>query len=324
MKIRILVLAILLGAGLSAYFFWPRTQSDGELVLYGNVDIREVQLGFRVAGRLQAMHFEEGDPVSAGALLAELDSGPLQDDLALASARVDEAAARLSSLRTGSRPQEILLAQARVAEAESALDNARQEYERQKELIAKNLGSRQLLDAAVAQRDQASARLKASRETLALSVEGPRSEDIKAAEASLAGARAQFELAQSRLEDTRLLAPNNGVVLTRVREPGSIVGVGVPVYAISLTDTVYVRAYVDEPSLGRVVPGAQVTVTSDSSGKAYTGQIGFVSPRAEFTPKSVESPELRTDLVYRLRIVISDADEFLRQGMPVTIQAGPG
>ena len=270
------------------------------------------------------MKFEEGDAVSAGAVLATLDSKPQQDGLALAEAKVSEATARLAVLRTGSRPQEIEQARARVVEAEAALKNAEQEYRRQREVTDKGLSSQGLLDNAVAQRDETSARLAASREALALAIEGARAEDILAAEAALAGAQAQREQAATQLEDTQLKAPSNGIVLTRVREPGAIVAAGAPVYTVSLTDTVYVRAYVDEPQLGKVVPGATLTVTTDSSDRVYTGQVGFVSPRAEFTPKSVETPELRTDLVYRLRIVIPDADDGLRQGMPVTITFPPG
>ena len=89
---------------------------------------------------------------------------------------------------------------------------------------------------------------------------------------------------------------------------------------LNMDDVVYVRAYVDEPDLGKVSPGARVTVTSDSTDRVYEGQVGFVSPRAEFTPKSVETPELRTDLVYRLRIIIREPDDALRQGMPVTVR----
>ncbi len=107
--------------------------------------------------------------------------------------------------------------------------------------------------------------------------------------------------------------------MTRSREPGAMLGVGAPVYTVSLAHNVYIRAYVDEPSLGLAVPGASVTIATDTLGKEYRGQIGFVSPRAEFTPKSVETPALRSDLVYRLRIVVTNADEFLRQGMPVTV-----
>lgn len=322
-KRLVILLVLLLAGGFAAWTRWPGNGSDGALVLYGNVDIREVQLGFRVGGRLERMNFEEGDAVTAGTLLATLDSKPLRDGLGLAEARVAEARARLAALRTGSRPQEIEQARARVSEAGAALKNAEQEYQRQRELTGKGLSSQGLLDNALAQRDEASARLAASREALALAVEGARDEDIAAAEAALAGAQAQREQAATQLQDTELQAPSNGVVLTRVREPGAIVSAGMPVYTLSLVDTVYVRAYVDEPRLGKVVPGARLLVTTDTSGKQYTGQVGFVSPRAEFTPKSVETPELRTDLVYRLRIVITDADDGLRQGMPVTITPAP-
>ena len=320
----VIVLLLLLAGGFAAWTLRPGNGSDGALVLYGNVDIREVQLGFRVGGRLEQMNFEEGDAVTAGTVLATLDSKPSRDGLAIAEAKVAEAQARLALLRTGSRPQEIEQARARVTEAGAALKNAEQEYLRQREMTGKGLSSQGLLDNALAQRDEASARLAASREALALAIEGARAEDIAAAEAALAGAQAQREQAATQLQDTELQAPNNGVVLTRVREPGAIVSAGMPVYTLSLTDTVYVRAYVDEARLGRVVPGAKMLVTTDTSVKQYTGQVGFVSPRAEFTPKSVETPELRTDLVYRLRIVITDADDELRQGMPVTITLAPG
>ena len=107
--------------------------------------------------------------------------------------------------------------------------------------------------------------------------------------------------------------------MTRSREPGAMLSIGAPVYTLSLAQSVYIRAYVDESSLGLAVPGASVKIVTDTQGKEYTGQIGFVSPRAEFTPKSVETPTQRSDLVYRLRIVVTNADEYLRQGMPVTV-----
>jgi len=323
MKKRILILLLLAAAGFAAfatYRFWPGEAGREGLTLYGNVDIREVQLGFRVPGRLEEMRFEEGDAVTAGTLLATLDQRPQRDALAVAEARVAEARARLAELRAGSRPQEIEQARARVDEAQAALQNAEKEYKRQRELTLQNLSSQGLLDNALAQRDAGAARLAAAREALGLAVEGARAEDITAAEAALAGAIALRDQAATQLEDTQLVAPNNGIILTRVREPGAILAAGAPVYTLSLTDTIYVRAYVEEPHLGQVAPGARVTITTDSAGTQYTGQVGFISPRAEFTPKSVETPELRTDLVYRLRIVVPDADEGLRQGMPVTIR----
>jgi HlyD family secretion protein len=319
MKVRLLILVVLLAGGSAAWYLWPRDGQDGLLRLYGNVDIREVQLGFRVAGRLQAMQFEEGDAVAAGELMASLDPQPMQEALALADARVDQAQAQLTLLRKGSRPQEIQQAVAQVQEVRAALENANREYQRQKDLTDSGLSTQGLLDAAVAQRDELRARLQARQEALAIAREGARVEEIAAAESALAAAQAQRDQAQTALADSRLVAPNKGIILTRVREPGAVLAAGSPVYTLSLTDTVFVRAYVDESRLGQVVPGTQVVVTSDSSTTRYTGQVGFVSPKAEFTPKTVETPELRTDLVYRLRIIITDPDEALRQGMPVTV-----
>jgi HlyD family secretion protein len=318
---RVLIL-LLLGAGAGGYWWFQQggNRQDGELTLYGNVDIREVQMGFRVGGRLQAMHFEEGDSVNAGDLLAVLDAQPLLESLAVTEAGVLQAQARLDRANTGSRPQEIQQADARVTEAEAALENAVRELARQREMFDKGLSSKRSLDTAIAQHDQHQARLAANREALALAVEGFRKEDIAEAQAALNATMAQRDQAQTQVDDARLYAPSAGIIQTRAREPGAMLAVGAPVYNLTLNDKVYVRAYVDESRLGALAPGTQVHVLSDSSAKRYLGQVGFVSPRAEFTPKTVETPALRTDLVYRLRIVVEDADLRLLQGMPVTVE----
>jgi HlyD family secretion protein len=318
-RLILFIILALFGGGYYAWSQWRQGEGNGALTLYGNVDIREVQLGFRVAGRLQEMHAEEGDPVAAGTLLARLENTPFTEALAVADARVSEAAARLLLVNTGLRPQEIQQAREGVNEAQAAFDNAKNNLHRQKELVASKIGTQRLLDDAGAHFDQTSARLAASKEALGLALEGSRQEGIAAAEAGLAGAQAQRAQFNTQLNDTNLYSPSAGVVMTRAREPGAMLAVGSPVYTVSLVDKVYIRAYVDEPSLGLAVPGASVTITTDTLGKEYQGKIGFVSPRAEFTPKSVETPALRSDLVYRLRIVVSNADKFLRQGMPVTV-----
>ena len=321
MKKTLPLLIILVAVGVAGWWFgpWRGVDDSSGLTLYGNVDIREVKLGFRVGGRLEQMYVEEGDRVAAGDLLASLESTPQRQALAVARAQVLEVSAQLNLLRQGSRPQEVEQAQARVLEAEAAWENAQQELQRQSELLEKNMSSRRVVDNALSRRDQSAARLRQARQALALAEEGFRAEDIAAAEAALAGATARREQAQTALDDTQLFAPNAGFIMTRVHEPGAMLGVGAPVYTLSLMDKVYVRAYVDEPRLGQVRPGTRVSVTTDGAGRSYSGQVGFVSPRAEFTPKSVETVELRTDLVYRLRIVVTDADAGLRQGMPVTV-----
>jgi len=307
--------AVAVGAGLRLV----RQQDTGGLTLYGNVDIREVELAFRIGGRLQTVNYEEGDTVSAGDAVAQIDAEPYSEALAVAQARVAQARANLAKLEAGSRPQEVARARAAVNQAQAAYDNAERELRRQSELLETGASSQRIVDAARTGRDETAAGLAAARENLALAEEGFRAEDIAAARADLAAATAQAELSSTQLEDTKLVAPSAGTLIARLREPGSMLSAGAPVYSLSLRDPVYVRAYVDEPNLGKLAPGMPVTITTDSSEQAYSGQIGFISPRAEFTPRSVETTTLRTDLVYRLRIVVPDADEGLRQGMPVTV-----
>ncbi|HNS00005.1 MAG TPA: secretion protein HlyD [Planctomycetota bacterium] len=301
---------------------------EGALRLYGNVDIREVQLAFRQPGRIARMAFDEGDRVSAGQSMAALDAQPYQEALAVAEAQVQLARAELEKLRRGLRPQEIdqareVLNQARALAAEAELD-----FQRQSGLLDSGASSRRTVDAARAAHERAAAGVKAAEAALSQAAEGFRREDIAAGEARLAAAEAARAQAATALADTELLAPSAGTVIARVREPGSMVASQSAVYSLSLDTPVYVRAYVGEPDLGRVAPGMPVRVRSDSSQRVYRGRVGFVSPRAEFTPKTVETADLRTDLVYRLRIVVEDADEALRQGMPVTIDveapAAPG
>ena len=321
-KSKVALGVILLAAAGGGGWYWlegHKQQADIALTLYGNVDIREVELGFRVPGRLTDVLVDEGDGVTKGQRLAVIDGEPYRQGVALTEARVQLAQANLAKFEKGSRPQEVQQAQARVDEAQAAYDNAQREYNRQLGMFKTRSTSETARDAAQARRDQTAAALAAQREALALASEGFRSEEVNASRAEFAAAVAQRSQAETQLADTELLSPSDGTVLTRVREPGSIVAIGATVYSLSLRNPVYVRAYVAEPDLGKLAPGTAVEVATDSSDKRYHGRIGFISPRAEFTPKSVETAELRTDLVYRLRIVVADGDEGLRQGMPVTV-----
>lgn len=325
-RILIVAIAVLLASGVSALWLLRTGGNEEMLRLYGNVDIREVQLAFRQPGRVVRMAFDEGDSVEAGARMAMLDPQPYREALAAAEAAVQVAEADLAKMRRGLRPQEITQAREALNHALAAASEAERNFRRQDSLLASGASSQRSVDAARSARDQAVAAAKSAKAALSQASEGFRREDIAAAEARVAAAQAAQAQAATALADTELLAPGSGTVIARIREPGSMVGSQSAVYSLSLDKPVYVRAYVGEPDLGRIAPGTPVRVTSDSSDKVYRGQIGFISPRAEFTPKSVETADLRTDLVYRLRIVVDDADAALRQGMPVTIEAdaGPG
>jgi HlyD family secretion protein len=322
--IRILLaLAVVAGiAGFAYWFYWlrPEETRNARLVLYGNVDIRQVDLGFRVAGRSAEMRFEEGDVVTAGQVMAVLDKRPFEDDVRLAEADVAAQTATLEKYEAGSRPAEIAQARALVAERKATLDNAVLVLKRQEELVKRGNVSQQAYDNALAQKNEVQAQLQSARAALELAVEGFRKEDIAAARANLQMAEARLASAETNLADTAIAAPADGVILTRIQEPGAIVAAGAPVYTLSLRNPVWVRAYVREPDLGRVHPGMRALVTTDTAPQhPYHGHIGFISPVAEFTPKTVETTALRTDLVYRLRVIVDDPDESLRQGMPVTV-----
>lgn len=314
----LLVVAVLLIAGISWWVLHDRGDDDA-LRLYGNVDIRAVELAFRQPGRIASMAFDEGDTVAVGEVMAQLDPAPYEHQLAAIQAELDAADADLAKLRSGSRPQEIVQANEAVRQAQAGLREMQADFRRQDSLLASGASSQRSVDVARTARDQAVAAVASAKATLSLVNDGFRSEDISASQARAAAAEAALAQARTALADTKLTAPSDATVLSRVREPGSMVASSSTVYSLSLRDPVYVRAYVSEPQLGRIAPGTSVRVYTDSSTKTYHGQIGFISPRAEFTPKSVETTDLRTDLVYRLRVVVSDADDGLRQGMPVTV-----
>jgi len=323
-KVFLLGIVALVAAGIFGYRYWQQQRSvnGGDvLTLYGNVDIRKVDLGFRVGGRIAQVAFEEGDAVRRGEQVAALDRVPYENEVTLAAAARDKAAAELTRLENGTRPQEIRQARAQVTETEASLLALEQDYRRSSVLVKENAISKQAFDDILARRDAARARLTSARETLALAREGFREEDIAAGRSQLAEAEARLEQARIRLSDTLVHAPADGVLLTRVSEPGAIVAAGQTVATLSLNDPVWVRAYVPEPDLGNIWPGMPAEILTDSRpDRPYQGQVGFISPEAEFTPKNVETPRLRTDLVFRLRVIAANPDEGLRQGMPVTVK----
>jgi len=322
------IVVALLAAGGAALWYGLGSGSQNNathLTLYGNVDIRQVQLGFRVSGRVAEALVDEGDRVTAGAPLARLDTQPYQDQIRAAEAQAAATRATLQKLEAGPREAEIDQARAAHQERLADLQNAEQAYERASRLKPSGAVSDAVLDQTKAARDMATARTRSALEALRLLEQGTRSEDIAVARANLQASEANLASAATSLKDATLVAPSDGVILSRVREPGAIVAPSDIVYVLSLATPVWVRTYVAEPNLGRIHPGMRVEVFADSApNKPYGGTIGFISPVAEFTPKSVETPELRTDLVYRLRVVADQGRNGLRQGMPVTVRVPLG
>ena len=300
----------------------PDTCVPPQIILFGNIDVRQVNLSFKVPGRIESILVEEGDLVKKGHSLALLEKPDFVDEVSLAHARFNASKARLTQLENGARPQEIEQAKALVEERRATVLNARRTLARRAELADQGFTAHQAHEDAEAALREAEARLNSAIESLNLVEAGPRIEEIEQARAANSADAAVLALARRQLIDTEVFAPNEGNILTRVREPGAIVDVGEPILNLSLKSPVWVRTYVDEPDLGHIHAGMPAEILTDSGGK-YSGQIGFISPVAEFTPKTVETKKLRTSLVYRVRVIVTNTDDGLRQGMPVTVVLKP-
>jgi len=310
----------LVAAGGAMWLHGRRGKDAQELILYGNVDLRLVSLPFNGSERIAAVLAQEGDRVKKGQMLARLDTSRLAPQVAQAEAQAGAQRAVVERLRNGSRPEEIDQARANLASAKADADNARRQHERKKQLFAKSAGSQQDLDAARAAADMAEARIALNQATLDLAVAGPRKEDIAQAEAQLRGNEAQLAYLRQQLADAELTAPMDAVVRARLMEPGEMASPQKPVFSLAIVDPKWVRAYASEPELGNIHPGMTAFVSTDSfPDRRYEGWVGFISPVAEFTPKTVQTQELRTSLVYEIRVFVKDPADELRLGMPATV-----
>ena len=275
MKKKIIALiVILIIIGTTFFLLTRKKENPNELTLYGNIEIRQVDLSFQVSGIIEKMLKEEGDSIKKGELLAVLDSRDYRSNLEKATAEVEKTLA--------------------------VKNDSMEKFDRNAPLVEDETISKQEYDTLKNNRDKSAA-------------------DYNSAIAAK-------NYAQNQLDYTKIYAPDDGIVMVRVQEPGATVNKGQIVYSISKNKPVWVRAYVNETDLGNIKYGQEVKVNTDTTDpktgklRTYKGQIGYISPVAEFTPKTVQSTDLRTDLVYRIRVYIDDIDEYLRQGMPVTIK----
>ncbi|WP_346665257.1 efflux RND transporter periplasmic adaptor subunit [uncultured Mailhella sp.] len=321
MKKIILILAamaILVGG----WLFWrflPSDESPDTLKLYGNVDIRQVSLAFEQGGRVTELFAEEGDRVTRGQLLARVDVTGLKLEADKLRADIAAQEQNLLKMKNGNRPEEIARAEAALRTAEASLEQAKRNDARMASLRRGNSVSAQerenaqtSLRVAQGQRDEAA-------HALALLREGYRDEDIAMAAAQLSSARAALAVMQHNIELGELFSPTEAVVSSRLLEPGDMASSATPVFLLSLTSPKWVRAYVTEPQLGRIRQGMKADILTDSFPEAVPGRVGYISPTAEFTPKSVQTEDLRTSLLYEVRIVADDAGDRLRLGMPVSV-----
>lgn len=325
MKKIILILVILAAGGAFAAWhlgvFDENKEEVNTLTLYGNIEIREVSLSFEVNGRIEALMVEEGDRVQKGETLASLDTRRFEILVEKAEHRVDAQEQKLDKLMEGTRKEEIEQTRAEVNALRIAYRDARRTYERMKPLAEKDMTSQEKVDRLKARAETKKAELLAAKEKLNLAMEGPRQEDIRSAMATLSLYQAELALARENLHDAVLFAPTSGVIRNRILQPGDMADPRKPVLILALSHPVWARVFVSEKDLGRIYPGMQARIYTDSyPDKAYTGQIGYISPTAEFTPKTVQTEEVRTRLVYQVRVIAQNPENQLRLGMPVTVK----
>ena len=317
-RIGIILASLVLAAVLIYWLFFRGGQgSENVLRLAGHIEATETDLSFKVAGKISVIHFQEGDWLKAAQVVAQLEAEDLRDQVGVAQGRVAAAEAHLTKLLAGSRPQEKREALAAVERAEADLHNKKLEFERMQALVERDAIAAANRDSAEAAYRMARETLRQTRERYSLVMEGARREDIDAARAELEQSKADLELARTRLSYATLTSPATGVVLVRSAEPGEVVAIGSPVLTIGDLDNIYFEGYIPETDLAKVRFGQGAAITTDTfPGREYPAWVSYISSKAEFTPKTVETFKERVTLVYRTKIRANNPNYELKPGMP--------
>lgn len=323
MKKRFLLGIILLSvSAFSAWYYFHETVAEetDQITLYGNVDLRQVNLAFQVSGQIREMLVTEGSEVKPGQELAVIDSTRYQAKLDSAKANVSALQAELDKLLAGNRAEEIAQAKNTYLATRTEAQQAQSSYERLKSLLPKKLASQDAVDNAKAKAKALHHQEIAAYNAWKVAELGARDEDLVRVRAQIAQAQAQVALAQKDFDDTVLRSPIGGIVRDRVLERGDLAQPQQVVMTLAVQNPKWVRAYIAETDLGKIKQGMPAEILTDSyPGKTYRGWVGYISPVAEFTPKSVQTEELRTQLVYQARIYSCDPSHELRLGMPATV-----
>jgi HlyD family secretion protein len=310
----VLLLALVFGVG-----YWQNAK-EKQIVFYGNVDTRTVDLAFRFLGAIEAIYKDEGERVEAGEVLARLDNATLSHKVDMARAQLDAEQLKLSKMSKGFRIEDIKQSKGDLMRSSAELDLANDTYQRQLSLYQANATSRESFQSAKYKHEAALGAYERAKASYAMYKSGYEKDDVKAQAALVDSLAAQLSSAEQDLKDSVMRAPYEGIILARLKEPGSVAAAGERVFELSRQDEFWVKAYVDEVNLGLITQGARLLIYTDVRPEPYEGIVGFISPAAEFTPKNIETVELRTALVYQFRVLLKKPDTKIKQGMPVTIK----
>ncbi len=296
------------------------SEAGGKRTLSGTVEAHEAALAFQVSGRIEQLLVDEGQSVKRDQVVAKLVAKDYELAVARARANVAAAEAALAALESGTRKQELKVAEATLEQAKAEQRFAEQDVKRVESLIGKHLASQEQLDQAKLKRDVARSAVHKAQQQLLLLREGPRQEEIDQARAALEANQSALQSAEQQLGYTQLLSPVDGTLTLRQAEAGEVVAAGQPVFKVAELTRPWVRAYLNEIDLAQVKLGQAATVSVDGlPGKTFHGRLTFISPKAEFTPKAVETRELRVDLVYRVKVEVEDPEGLLKLGMPADV-----
>ena len=317
----LVVILAIIAAVLVWHIYFQEKGDEATLLLSGNMEVTEVNVGFKPSGRVIELAVEEGRQVQKGDLLARLDNAELASIVSQNRAVLEEAISRLAELKAGSRPQEVEQARASLRGQEAELERVKKDYERAEILHKNGAISSAQFDATKSAYEARSAQQRSAAELLSLVKAGARKESIEAAGHRVQQARAAVKTAEQRLQDTEIHSPITGIVLRKNIELGETVGQGVPIYTIGDLSSPWIKVYVKEDKLGLIKLGQKAKITTDSHpGKTYDGWVSYISSEAEFTPKSVQTQEERVKLVFGVKVKVENAQQELKPGMPADVR----
>ncbi|MBF0320763.1 MAG: efflux RND transporter periplasmic adaptor subunit [Nitrospirae bacterium] len=331
MKKKLIALLVLALASAALYIFIHNKsmsnegllEREGIIILYGNVEVTEINAGFKAAGGIAGLNVEEGQPVKAGQTLATLDSIELQSAVTQSTAALNESIARLAELKAGSRAEEIAQAHSAALNAKAEYDRALKDFTRADILYREGAVSAQAFDNAKTAKDATGAQYNKAMQYLDMVRAGPRKEAITAAEEKVKQSQAALDIARQRLKDATLIAPSDGVILKKTAEAGEVVAAGAPVCIIGVLNSPWVKVYIREQDLGIVKLGQRAEVTIDTStktSKKYQGSVSYISSEAEFTPKTIQTLDERTKLVFGVKVRTVNENGELKPGMPANVK----
>ena len=310
----LLIMLVITGCGSQ------NNNGGGQIELSGTVEAREVDLAFQVGGRITQLDADEGRWVEQGDVIAALDPTDLQLALQQTTATANAARANLDALKAGTRMQELRVAEADLQKAQSQLNFAKAEVKRVSFLVPKKLASEEQLEQSQLQYEVALAGVEQAKQHLSLLREGPREEDIQRAEQEFIARTEASEISKQQLAYARLVSPVTGMITVRLTEAGEVVAPGQSIARVAQIEKPWIRAYINETQLGRVRVGQPAQIKIDGvPEKTLSGKLTFISPVAEFTPKTVETRELRVDLVYRIKVEAENPEGILKIGMPADV-----